>query len=107
MSLNKAVLKQNIATRTKYMLNNNLVQETRQLRKKYGDTEILLHTTGYAQVLKYLDNQISKDNLAQSIVDATWQLSRKQMTWFKRNKHIKWISNRAEAELYIKKYIEA
>lgn len=102
---NKALLKQNIATRTNYMLNNNLVQETRQLRKKYGDTDILLHTTGYAQVLKYLDNQISKDHLAQSIVDATWQLSRKQMTWFKRNKHIQWISNMAEAEVYIKKYI--
>lgn len=107
VSLNKAQLRQNIALRSKNMLNNNLVQETKQLRNKFGDTDILLTTTGYAQVVKYLDNKIAKENLEQAIVDATWQLSRKQMTWFRRNKHIQWVSSRAEAEKYITNYLKA
>lgn len=107
VSLNKPKLRQNIANRTKVMLNNNLVQETQQLRKKFGDADILLTTTGYTQVIKYLDNQIAKDDLEQAIIDATWQLSRKQMTWFRRNKHIHWVNTKVQAEKYITNYLEA
>ncbi len=107
LCINNAELRQNIGIRSKNMLNNNLVHETIKLRKKFGDIDILLTTTGYAQVVKYLDNKLAKEDLERAIIDATWQLSRKQMTWFRRNKHTNWITSKAQAEKYITNYLEA
>ncbi|MDQ5943317.1 MAG: tRNA dimethylallyltransferase [Patescibacteria group bacterium] len=103
---NKAVIKQNIEIRTKNILNQNFVQEVEYLRSRFGETAVLKQTTGYCQVLDYLNGGIKNmDDLYQAIVNATWQLSRKQMTWFKRNKNITWIDNDIEAERLIQQYL--
>ena len=70
------------------------------------NTETLLHTTGYAQVMSYLDAKITRDALEPAIVTATWQLSRKQMTWFRRNTDITWIHTIDQANSKITQYLE-
>lgn len=105
IAINNLTLRQNIVTRTKKMLNNNLIQEVEGLLKKYGQTEVLTQTTGYAEVIEYLNGNLKKGNLEAAIVNSTWQLSRKQMTWFRRNKYIKWINNQKQAEEEIGSYL--
>lgn len=103
---NKAQLKQNIELRTKSILNQNFIQEVKVLRDKFGETEVLKQTTGYSQVLDYLNGDIKNiDELYIVIVNATWQLSRKQMTWFKRNKNIQWVKTLPEMESLMKSYL--
>lgn len=103
---NNALIKQNIEIRTRNILNQNFVQEVEYLRLSFGETPVLKQTTGYCQVLDYLNGAIKNtDDLYRAIVNATWQLSRKQITWFKRNKNIIWIDNDIEAEKLIQQYL--
>lgn len=103
---NKPLIKQNIILRTENIMNQNFVQEVEYLRNKFGETTVLKQTTGYSQVLDYLDGVIKNtDDLYKAIVNATWKLSRKQMTWFKRNKNITWVDNDVEVERLIKSYL--
>ena len=106
LDIEKPLLRQNIEQRTKSMLSNSFVQEVEGLRKKYGDSDALVRTTGYAQVIEFLDGYIKKSELSDDIVTATWQLSRKQMTWFRRNKSIEWISSIDQASAMISDYLE-
>lgn len=101
----EALLRQNIEVRTKKMLDNNLVQEAQALLKKYGEIDILKQTTGYAQVLDFLSGKINEQELQDKIVNATWQLSRKQMTWFRRNKSIIWVDSYKDAETHVNNYL--
>ncbi len=106
IDLNKLKLKQNIEVRTKYILNQNFIQEVENLLSKYGKTDILKQTTGYAEVLDYIDGNIKNiDDLYIAIVNSTWQLSRKQMTWFRRNNSIVWVCSQEEAEILVKDYL--
>jgi tRNA dimethylallyltransferase len=87
------------------MLSNSFIQEVEGLRQKYGDSDALVRTTGYAQVIEYLDGCIKKSELSDDIITTTWQLSRKQMTWFRRNKSIQWISSIDQASAMISGYL--
>lgn len=99
------LLKQNIALRTKNMLNKSFIQEVEMFVKKYGSNCEQLQTIGYAEVLKFLNGLIKKDELEEQINRATYQLARKQMTWFKRNPNIIWISNIVEAKAAVSDYL--
>ncbi len=100
-------LKHNIAQRTEYMLNNGLVQETKYMRKKYGDNIPAFHTIGYKETLQYLNGDLNKVELAENINRSTYQLARRQITWFKRNKAIIWINQPKEALNYVKQYVSS
>jgi tRNA dimethylallyltransferase len=106
LDIEKLLLRQNIEQRTESMLSNSFIQEVEGLRQKYGDSDALVRTTGYAQVIEYLDGYIEKSELSDDIVTATWQLSRKQMTWFRRNKSIQWIISIYQASAMISDYLE-
>lgn len=106
MAIKSPILKQNIANRTKSMLNNGFIQEVEDLYRQYGANDVLLQTTGYAQVLAYLQNNIDYSELEESINNATYQLSRKQMTWYRRNPHIQWITNIQQATKLIDNYLQ-
>ncbi len=106
LSIKEPLLKQNIENRTKTMLNKNLIQEVKNLIAQYGECDVFRQTTGYAQVLQHIHGEITKDSLYERIVNATWQLSRKQMTWFRRNKNIVWVNNFKQAQAYIKDYLK-
>lgn len=91
LQLEKPQLKQNIEMRTVQMLNNGFIQEVENVRSKYGTDCAALTTTGYKQVGEFLDGQLSESGLEAAIVRATLKLSKKQLTWFRRNKQIAWV----------------
>jgi tRNA dimethylallyltransferase len=103
----KLMLKQNIAKRTRQMLNNSFVQEVETLQKKYGKDCPSLQTIGYKQVGAMLDGQITLNDVETTINSATQDLAKRQITWFKRNKAITWVINPAEALKIAKQYLES
>ncbi len=98
-------LKKNIAIRTKQMLNNGFIQEVKYLIDNYGDNCVQLQTTGYKEVLDFINSPTSKNELELQINAATYKLAKKQLTWFKRNLAVIWVKNYLEAERSVSDYL--
>jgi tRNA dimethylallyltransferase len=102
---NKLIIKQNIEMRTKQMLNNGIIQETEKIINKFGRDCPGLNTIGYKQCVEYIDGKLAKNELATAINKATFDLAKRQMTWFKRNTAIHWIDSAIEADHITANYI--
>lgn len=97
------VLKKNIEKRIKKMLKDGLVAETKKLRES-GLSWKRIYELGfeYKYPALFLQNKISKEEMLPKMLAENWQYAKRQMTWFKRDKRIKWISIQKEAEKAIK-----
>jgi len=51
----------------------------------------------YRYISFYLQKKLTKDEMTQKILTESWHYAKRQMTWFKRNKKIRWISTNKEA----------
>lgn len=82
-----------IDERVERMFARGLVKETQDLIEagiRNGRTAQL--ALGYAQVLRFLDGEISEDEAKEDTKRATRQYARRQETWFSRDSRIQWIS---------------
>jgi tRNA dimethylallyltransferase len=46
----------------------------------------------YRYLVDLLENRITKKDFVEQLSEATWKYAKRQMTWFKRNKEIAWLS---------------
>lgn len=99
IATDKDVIEQRIRDRAVQMLDNGLIEETAQLVRKYGNVEPLRNNLP-GEVQKFLRSEINRDELVERMVIVDRQLVKKQMTWFRRNEQIKWLTL-DEAEKYI------
>ena len=99
------ILKKNIEKRIKKMLKGGLVAETNKLRKS-GLSWKRIYELGfeYRYPALFLRGKISKDEMLAKMLIENRQYAKRQMTWFKRDKIIKWISKEKQAEKLIKKF---
>ena len=89
LELPKEELHRNINTRVDKMIAAGLTDEVKNLLP-YRDLNAL-QTVGYSEIIDYLDNKISLVKAAEQIKTNTRQYAKRQMTWFKKDKEIKWI----------------
>lgn len=92
----KEILYKNVTQRAHEQLKSGLITETEAIIKDYGEHIESLNTVPYRQVIAYLHGELSAVDLPQKIATANWQLARRQMTWFKRNKQIQWVATPEE-----------
>lgn len=87
---NREELYERINTRVDKMMEAGLLDEA----KKYYPKRHLnsLNTVGYKELFKYLNGEWTLDFAIEKIKQNTRIYSRKQMTWFKRDKEINWIN---------------
>jgi len=100
-------LKKQIEERTNKMLEQGLEKEVKGLVKKYGWTPILQNTIGYAEWLqKQLSRFCRSDSVASAIILHTLQFAKRQMTWFKKDKKIRWVKNSQQATTLLKTFLK-
>lgn len=79
-----------INERCKKMLSCGMIEETEQVLKTgYSKTCYGLTGIGYRQVVEYLDNKITKEQMTESFSRDTRQYAKRQITWFKNQPDIK------------------
>jgi tRNA dimethylallyltransferase len=93
-----AVLKNRIAERANQMITNGLVNEVEILIKKYGDDAKVFDAIGYREIINYLKGDCSFEIAVEQMISNTSHYAKRQMTWFKRDKRIRWTENFREAE---------
>lgn len=97
-----AELKAAIAKRSKKLL-TGLLKETKQLlQMKIPKKRIRELGFEYRLALTYLEiGRPSELELMHMLAKETWHYAKRQMTWFKRDKRIRWIKTKKDAELVV------
>lgn len=90
LELPKEELHRNIHTRVDAMMAAGLLEEVKSLQSFKNLNA--LQTVGYAELFEYLDEKISLDKAIDEIKTHTRQYAKRQMTWFKKDKGIKWFA---------------
>ena len=105
IKLNKEKLNEKISKRVEKMLRMGLEKEVKKLVKKYGWISSF-QTIDYQEWQEYFAGKINKDQLKEKIKTHTFQFAKRQMTWFKRDKRIKWTKNYQEAKKLIREFLK-
>jgi tRNA dimethylallyltransferase len=81
----RSVLHQRIAMRFKQMLEQGLIAELGNLRKKYALHPEMpsMRCVGYRQAWQYLDGEINESQFIDTGIIATRQLAKRQLTWLR------------------------
>ncbi len=90
LMLPKEALWRRIEKRSHDMFRQGLVEEASKL---YALRHLnALQTVGYKELFDYLENKYSLEKALQQIIIHTRQYAKRQMTWFKKDKEMRWFS---------------
>jgi tRNA dimethylallyltransferase len=86
----RSVLHKRIAQRFGRMLDKGLIDEVRELRRRFALTPTLpsMRCVGYRQTWQHLDGEFDRDALREKGVAATRQLAKRQLTWLRAMKEV-------------------
>jgi tRNA dimethylallyltransferase len=90
LQLPKEILHQNINQRVDVMMQQGLLQEVESLLA--FKTHNALQTVGYKELFEYFDNKLSLQEAIERIKINTRQYAKRQITWFKKDEAINWVS---------------
>lgn len=88
----KNELQKRIRLRIEQQLKNGVVDEAKMLGEKYGWNSEAMKANMYPSLRKFIQNEITIDELKERIAVADWHLAKRQITWTRRNKCIHWTS---------------
>lgn len=89
----KTALDKRISQRAKQMLVSGVIEETNALINRYGSNAHALQTGIYKQLILHVQHNKPIEECLADFIKSDKQLAKRQMTWFKRNKDIKWFEN--------------
>jgi len=98
LELPKEELHQNIDSRVDKMIAQGLVEEVRSLL--HCKNLNALQTVGYSEIFEYLEGKMSLESAIDEIKKNTRQYAKRQMTWFRKDKEIKWFSPKNADEIF-------
>lgn len=80
-----------INQRAAKMFDDGLVDETRELLKKYGERARPLSALGYKQALQLLSGQVDRQSAITAAQQAHRNYAKRQLTWFRREPNVRWL----------------
>lgn len=86
------VLRSRIRARGEAMIESGVIDEARNLSKQYGWDNEAMKGNIYPLAKQYIQGGIGKGELIEQYATKDWRLAKRQLTWFKRNEYIKWLS---------------
>lgn len=106
INLPEPKLKKRIHLRLVQRMRVGLIREVKNLQAR-GLSYARLYDLGleYRYVSQYLEGNLTRSNLVNLLEVEIWHYAKRQMTWFKKNKNIRWIKNKNEAERLVKRFL--
>ena len=109
LNMDRARLYERINLRVDIMMENGLVEEVKSiLSMGYYKDLVSMQGIGYKEIIMYLENEITLERSIELIKQKSRNYAKRQLTWFRRDKRIKWIDldNYSEMETLIEEIIE-
>lgn len=99
-------LRQLINIRVDQRLKQGMVAEVRKL-KAAGVSYQRLESFGleYRHIAWFLQEKVCREEMVQKLKNAIWRFAKRQLTWFKRDPRIKWISTEARAGTILNRFL--
>ncbi len=93
----RAELYSRIERRAQQMIDLGLIDEVKDLVERYSFDLKALQTLGYREVLRYLRDETSEQEMLEEIQQYTRQYAKRQMTWFRKDPEIIWVDSSTES----------
>jgi tRNA dimethylallyltransferase len=106
LAVPREVLVERINWRVEEQIKDGLVEEVAKLAEKYSWDLPSMSGIGYKQIGYYLRNELSLAEASALIKRDTRQYAKRQMTWFKRDFKINWVTSLAEAAELVEKFVK-
>jgi tRNA dimethylallyltransferase len=88
------------------MVRDGLLDEVSHLVAQYGAACATFDAIGYRELLEFFDGKISLENAIALTKMNTWHYAKRQMTWFKKDKTIRWIATADQASPLIEQFLK-
>ncbi len=93
----RAQLYDRINQRVIAMFEAGLVEETKVLLDRYGESAKPLTSIGYREVVQLLKGELSPPETVAAVQQAHRNYAKRQATWFRREKDVRWIESFGDA----------
>ncbi len=87
----RTALYERLNGRAKRMFDAGLMEETKRLLERYGDTAWPLASTGYRQAVQLIRGEINLEAAITATQQAHRNYAKRQMTWFRREPEVHWL----------------
>ena len=92
IDMDRKILYDRINRRVDIMIENGLIEEVQTILEKYKEFPTAMQGLGYKEVVQYLNNEISKEEMIEKIKKETRHYAKRQLTWFRKNKETIWLN---------------
>lgn len=91
LNMPREKLYKRIDLRVDIMIKQGLIEEVEKIYKKYSEFPTAMQGLGYKEVVEYLKNNLTKEEMIEKIKQETRRYAKRQMTWFRKNKQTIWL----------------
>jgi tRNA dimethylallyltransferase len=106
IALPKPVLQERIDKRVQTMIQAGLIPEVKRLIRIYGLSAAPFDAIGYREIIHCLAGRVPLEDAIADIKKNTWSYAKRQVTWFKKDTSIVWISRVGEAGKTIARFLQ-
>ena len=106
INMEREKLYERINQRVDIMVQQGLVEEVENLLKKYDKFPTAMQGLGYKEVVEYLENKCTKEEMIEKIKMETRRYAKRQLTWFRKNKETIWLNAEDSIQNNIKIILE-
>ena len=92
INIEREILYDRINARVDDMLEKGLVNEVKEIYTKFDKFPTAMQGIGYKEVVQYLQNNISEQEMIEKIKMESRRYAKRQLTWFRKNEDIIWLN---------------
>ena len=102
----RKILYDRIDKRVDIMIEQGLIDEVKNIIKKYNKFPTAMQGLGYKEVVEYLNGNCTKEEMIEKIKKETRHFAKRQITWFRKDKNTIWLNGENGIQNNIKIILE-
>ena len=98
IDMERQILYDRINKRVDIMVEQGLIEEVKEIVRKYEKFPTAMQGLGYKEVVEYLEGKTTKEEMIEKIKQETRHYAKRQLTWFRKNKETIWLDGTKPVE---------